>query len=269
MAEDMAKSGFDLARGRGRRCLVVDADRTLAPADTGRLVGRQLGVDDAIRCVFEHHGYAEDAFAKVAAVWGTLDVAAYLDVVREVGMTVEPHAAWLEVFAAVAATCPVIVVTAGIPQAWRHVLHRHGHGAIPVVGGCHPSLDSYVVCPETKAELVGGLQAAGWSVVAAGDSLIDLAMLRAADVPLFVPDHKGSPGLVARLHEVSGARHFSVDAREFPCLATCTVAELIELLNEGGHPDADRPDRRTADALVAGRDAARGCAGATARPSSP
>src|SRR5688500_15659013 len=59
-------------------CIVIDADRTLAPQDTGRLVGRAAGVDEAIRRVFETHGYVEEAFSRVAELWATLSRERYL-----------------------------------------------------------------------------------------------------------------------------------------------------------------------------------------------
>jgi phosphoserine phosphatase len=249
-------SPHDWSQGDGQRCLVVDADRTLSRSDTGRLVGRAMGVDGNIRKIFEDHGYEEAAFSRVAVEWATLDVAAYTRTVHDVAEAVVPHASWLETFSAIAGMCPVVVVTAGIPLAWRLVLARFGHGHIPVVGGCHPALDSYVVCPETKADLVRILKMAGWTVAAAGDSLIDLPMLKACDLPLFVADHKGSPGLAARLHEVPGVRHFAVDGSRRPDVATCDAMELTGFLLEGVLDHADEPNRGANDAFAGGRHSA-------------
>ena len=230
----------DLATGPrgGRVCLVIDADRTLAPQDTGRLVGRATGVDTAIRAIFEARGYVEEAFSLVAEVWSGLRADHYLAQVREVAGAVTIYAAWRTILSAARGRVPVVVVTAGIPQAWRAILDRLGHTEVPVVGGCHRDLDAYVVCPETKARLVGVLQDAGWRVVAAGDSPIDLPMLRRADVPLFVPDHNGSPALRAELHRVPGVRHLLVDERRFDGLATWRPEDVVGLIHEGGSRDA-------------------------------
>ncbi len=231
----------DWSGGAGRRCLVVDADRTLSHSDTGRLVGRTLGVDEQIRRIFEEFGYEELSFSLVAATWGGLGADEYLRVVGAVAEAVVPHAAWLDTLAAVAGRCPVVVVTAGIPQAWRLVLDRHGHGHVPVVGGCHPALDSYLVCPETKADIVRIFKAAGWTVAAAGDSPIDLQMLKACDFPLFVPDHKGSPGLSARLHEVPNIRRFVLNDDTEDAELTCNAKQLSTFLLYGVADHADRP----------------------------
>ena len=135
---------------------------------------------------------------------------------------------------------PVIVITAGIPQVWRLVLERNGHAMVPVIGGCHQGLDEYVVCPETKAELVTLLQQVGWMVAAAGDGPIDFPMLELADIAIFVPDHKGSPALRAELHRVPHVRHLIVDDRRFDGLDTCTADDLVGLVATGEWRHAHR-----------------------------
>ena len=62
--------------------LVVDADRTLAPEDTGRLVGATFGLNERIRHIFEILGYNEEAFARVSELWGEVDALAYLRAVE-------------------------------------------------------------------------------------------------------------------------------------------------------------------------------------------
>ncbi len=221
-----------------RVCLVVDADRTLAPQDTGRIAGRRLGVDDAIRATFEAHGYCEAAFSKVADLWGEIPTERYFEAVLAATAEVIVHPAWQTILESVRSCAPAVVVTAGIPQVWRRVLDALGHADLPVVGGCHRELDAYVVCPETKRDLVSMLRASGWRVVAAGDSPIDVEMLACADHALFVPDHKGSPGLRAQLHRISGVRHLAVDSRSFPEIPTCTAVEVVQMIRRGGSWDA-------------------------------
>lgn len=217
---------------------MVDADRTLAPQDTGRVVGRRLGVDEAIRSIFEAHGYCEEAFSRVANVWGTIPAERYLEVAVTAAAEVTVHAAWRAILDGVRGSAPVVVVTAGIPQVWRHVLDAMGREDVPVVGGCHREVDAYFVCPEVKRELVEHLRAAGWTVVAAGDSPIDLEMLIAADRALFVADHKGSPGLRAMLHRVAGVRNLAVDARRFEGVPACSAEMVVRMVRSGGSWDA-------------------------------
>ncbi len=228
---------------RGGWCLVIDADRTLSPDDTGRRVGRILGVNEEIRAAFETHGYSEAAFSRVAAIWGCVDNERYFAAITEVADTTKIHAAWDTILEAVRGRVPVVVVTAGIPHVWRRILTDARHFDALVVGGCNQALDPYLVCPETKAELVAIVQEHGLRVAAAGDSPIDLPMLMRADAALFVPDPKGSPTLRKELHRVRGVHHLVVDERRFEGLPRCTADRLIQLVLEGGQNHADRSHR--------------------------
>lgn len=214
--------------------LLVDADRTLGPDDTGRLVGRALGVDETIRRVFETSDYIDDSFTRVASIWSSIHVDAYLQEVSRVAQTVRLRGAWTEIIRAVVEAVPVVAITAGIPQVWRTALSIAGFDRIPVLGGCHRDLDRYTVSARAKAEVVRALQALGWFVVAAGDSRVDLPMLVAANVPIFVPDHKGSPSLRAEFVDAMRIRHLLVDEQRFDGMKTCTPAEAISMLLKGG-----------------------------------
>ncbi|MCA9546376.1 MAG: haloacid dehalogenase-like hydrolase [Myxococcales bacterium] len=214
--------------------LILDADRTLAPGDTGRAVGAILGLNGCIRSVFEACGYTDRAFQAVAACWATAPEGDYLAAVAEVADRVALRPAWLTVLTGLTARCEVQVVTAGIPQVWRRALARHGLSGIPVVGGCRAGLDPYCVTPACKAAAVEQRQAQGAYVVAAGDSEIDLPMLTAADLPLFVADAKGSPRLLARLNEAPHTCHFVTDGRRFDGLPALTPAEVIGRLTREG-----------------------------------
>lgn len=257
LAAALDRTAIRTTTGGRRPWLIVDADRTLSHADTGRLVGRLLGTDDLIRQVFEAQGYTDTAFAGAAEVWSRIDVRAYSEAIQSVAATVAVHPEWLEVFRKVHKIVPVAVVTAGIPQAWRRVLDLHGWASIPVIGGCHAALDDYFVSATTKAAVIKVLASWGFHVVAAGDSALDLPMLRAADVALFVPDHKGSPALRAQLHSVPNVVHFALRNSRDMGLPVWSAAKLSDHLLEQEFGHAYRSNRRTAVAATRRRDAAR------------
>jgi phosphoserine phosphatase len=231
-----------LMRGPGAStsgaCLVIDADRTLAPQDTGRLVGARLGLDQVIRRLFEINGYCEYAFSSVAEVWAGVPIEWYLSEVRQVALEVAVYSAWQEILGTAEARSRAVIVSSGIPQVWRLVLDRLGCPDVPIVGGCHASLDDFLVCPETKEEVVALLQDAGWTVIAAGDSPIDLPMLKRADIPLFVADSKGSPALREKLRQIPKVRHLIVDERRFDGLLDCTSEDVSRMMRQLGGPHA-------------------------------
>jgi phosphoserine phosphatase len=213
--------------------LVLDADRTLAPVDTGRLIGKGFEVNGRIRSVFEERGYSTKAFLEVASVWGSVPEVMYLAAIERALPEVALHAGWRELLPQLSGEVQVVVVTAGIPQLWKNVLSRAGLSETPVIGGCRVGTDNYVVCPQGKASVVRTLQKRGMRVTAAGDSAIDLPMLQAADVGLVVPDYKGSPRLFEALQtQTHSLRHLALDERTFG-LARVGVTELLsELLEE-------------------------------------
>lgn len=215
-------------------CLVVDADRTLCVEDTGLLVGRALGIEDSIRRTFEQHGYKDEAFSAVSFLWSAISKEAYVSELERVADGIRLRACWQEILNILADQVPVMVVTAGIPQVWRRILLNAGHGRIPVFGGCHQELDRYAISARSKGDIVCALREMGWIVIAAGDSLVDLPMLAAADMALFVPDSKGSPALRYEFAGVPSVRHLLVDDQRFDGLTTCTAAEAAEMILQGG-----------------------------------
>jgi len=220
-------------------CLVVDADRTLTPEDSGRLIGRALDIDESIRQIFEELDYVNEAFTSASRVWSNIHQSDYLREIEKVAGELKIRSAWLDIFHEITGVAPVVVVTAGIPHVWRRVLSRAGHDRIPVFGGCHRDLDEYSISAQSKADIVTALRNAGWVVVAAGDSRVDLLMLAAADIALFVPDHKGSPALRAELGRVPSIRHLLVDTQYFDSLKTCTTDETTKMILQGGMWDAN------------------------------
>lgn len=207
--------------------LVLDADRTLAPVDTGREVGRHFHLNDTIRAVFERLGYSREAFARVAAIWSEVPAERWVAVCAEVAREVAIHSAWMQVLKTLPTHVPVFAVTAGIPNIWKRALGAHGLARVRVIGGCHSAFDDYFVTPTCKEAVVRQLQSARCRVVAAGDSEIDLPMLRRADIPLFVADRRGSPRLLRRLDEVPGVQHFATDERRFDPHPVVTPSGLL------------------------------------------
>lgn len=220
-------------------CLVLDADRTLCTEDTGLLVGRALGIESSIRRTFEQLGYKDEAFTAVSGLWSAIRKEAYVSELERVADGIRLRACWQEILNVLADQVPIMVVTAGIPQVWRRTLSNAGHDRIPVFGGCHQELDGYAISARSKGDIVGALRDLGWIVIAAGDSRVDLPMLVAADVALFVPDSKGSPALRSELAGVPSVRHLLVDDRRFDELPTCTAAEAAEMILQGGKWSAD------------------------------
>lgn len=207
--------------------LVLDADRTLGPIDTGRLVGKEFALNERIRVMFLAAGYTRKSFEEHTRIWSEIDAESYLKAAKSASKRLTVHPVWRQVLSAT--ECPVAVVTAGIPQVWRSALANLGISAL-IFGGLHKSLDPYFVTPNCKAWVVCEFQRAGYFVVAAGDSEIDLPMLKASDAPLWVPDALGSPRLHGRLGEIPGVQQVAVDHRRFPPFKAVDADAILKVL---------------------------------------
>ncbi len=205
--------------------LVLDADRTLASPDTGRMVGSAFGVNEAIRKVFQEGGYSSGAFLKVAEIWAGVPADDYFSEVSKVAQEIVLHDVWCRLIETLSVQSRIVVVTSGIPQVWQQVLGRYGFADIDVIGGCRRGTDDYVVCPQGKLAVVEAFQIHGAKVVAAGDSEIDLPMLHAADVGVVVPDYKGSKRLFASLPAHHYLRYLKMDDEIYP-IPSITEEEL-------------------------------------------
>jgi phosphoserine phosphatase len=235
----------DLALGHDSNspwAFVLDADRTLAKPDTGRLVGEAFELNASIRAVFEVHGYSSDAFRLVSRIWSKVPCEQYLARVEQVASEVTLLDPWSEVLTTLGDRLPILVVTSGIPQVWRQILARQGFAHILVLGGCHVEIDDYLMNAETKRRVVEVVQRRGKRVIAAGDSLIDEAMLRQADVRVVVPDHKGSGPLRAALVGLSNVYLFGADEEPLTDFPHITASALVDWCgHEERHADPSYP----------------------------
>lgn len=227
--------------------LVVDADRTLSEMDASRALASRIGINDRVCATFRELGYVDRAFLEVSRIFGAVDAHEYEDAAAAVAVTVTIRHEWERVICELADTANIVVITAGSPAVWRRILLRHGHERVHLIGGCHPALDAQFVSATSKAELVCYLRERQRFVAAAGDSLIDAPMLRAADQALIVPDAKGSPALCAALQDATHVAHFSVGGEPALPLPTFSPNALIDLFTSisKGHDHAHRPIHRT------------------------
>ncbi|KAK3614237.1 hypothetical protein LTR56_027383 [Elasticomyces elasticus] len=169
--------------------LVFDADKTLAPVDTGEIffMGAK---DEPLKTLFQTSGYTYTAFRQATLLY-------------EEAMTDNAFEATCEQIATKISICDeilnllqavdqhnhvgMVIMTCGLRLVWDKVLARAGLStAIPVIGGGRIT-DGYVVTPDTKADLVARLKDHhGLRVVAFGDSEMDLPMLKRADQAVIV-----------------------------------------------------------------------------------
>ncbi|KAK3614258.1 hypothetical protein LTR56_027371 [Elasticomyces elasticus] len=169
--------------------LVFDADKTLAPIDTGEIffMGRK---DEPLKTLFQTAGYTYTAFRQATLLYEEAMIdTAFEATCEQIAAKISICDEILNLLQAVDQHNHVgmVILTCGLRLVWDKVLEKAGLSkAVPVIGGGR-STDGYVATPGTKADLVARLKDHhGLRVVAFGDSEMDLPMLKRADQAVIV-----------------------------------------------------------------------------------
>lgn len=198
------RSGFTMDCKQPCTMLVLDADKTLATQDTGKLFWEVMlkknlldpsslegKCEDPLTTLFSSQlGYSYTAFRQATLLYEQYsDEQVFEGVCRNIASLVKMHPAMVSLLqtAERKRNVSAVVVTCGLRRVWEIVLANHGlMGTVKVIGGGRIS-DGFVVTAQVKASLVERLQNMyGLYVWAFGDSPLDIPMLRAADEAIVV-----------------------------------------------------------------------------------
>ncbi len=178
--------------------LVLDADRTLAAADTGSLFWKKFfdarpthAKEDPLKAVFSSDmGYSYTAFRQVALLYEEVADQEFETLCQDVASEVVVYPEFVNLLQEVAKHPHVaaVVVTSGLCRIWEKALENHGlFNKVKVVGKGRIRDKLPTVTPRVKEQLVTHLQRElGVRVWAFGDSPVDLDMLVQADHAIVV-----------------------------------------------------------------------------------
>ncbi|KAI1291201.1 uracil phosphoribosyltransferase-domain-containing protein [Xylaria venustula] len=187
--------------------LVLDADRTLAPEDTGELFWVTDSPDErdtrSLKGLFGGPlGYSYTAFRQAALLYEEAAEESDFDALCTiVASAVHVHPEFSALLRLVAEQDHVgaLVVTCGLRAVWEKVLEREGLSKIAKVIGGGRTPDGLVVTDTVKAGVVSRLRDIHHlQVVAFGDSPLDLPMLAAADQAIVVVGEETTRTLLPR-----------------------------------------------------------------------
>lgn len=179
--------------------LVMDADRTLAAVDTGKLFWERISKSNGspLKALFGGPlGYSYTAFRQAVLIYEeTVDDQEFDELCQDVAAEVTMHPEFVSLLHLVAKHKHVgaIVITCGLRQIWNKVLEQEGLSeTVSVIGGGRIA-DGFVVTAAVKAALVARLQNVYRVYVwAFGDSPLDLEMLYQADEAVVVSGEEDS-----------------------------------------------------------------------------
>ncbi|KAF2746191.1 hypothetical protein M011DRAFT_519818 [Sporormia fimetaria CBS 119925] len=182
--------------------VVLDADKTLAPVDTGimfwEIFGEKTGkakhASHPLKKIFED-GQTRAAFLKAAQLYeDECSADMYEAICTEVANKVELYPEMLTLLQRIQEShqTGAVVVTCGLRRMWEKVLERAGLSHVSIIGGGRLS-DGCLVYGEIKAALVARLKRRHHLYVwAIGDSPLDLQMMLAADDAVVVVGEQAS-----------------------------------------------------------------------------
>ena len=177
--------------------VVLDADRTLTPEDTGslywKIISKARTLDEGektLKVMFETLGHTYTGFFQAMLLYeATANEEEFDAFCQEVASLVPMYPEFLSLLQLVKEQEHVgaIVVTCGLRRIWEKVLAREGlSGSVIVVGGGRIA-DGFVVTPGVKGVLTARLRNTHkMHVWAFGHSPLDLEMLCAADQAIVV-----------------------------------------------------------------------------------
>ncbi|KAL8876416.1 MAG: hypothetical protein Q9198_005386 [Flavoplaca austrocitrina] len=190
LAKEELEKGLTLGAGI---VLAMDADKTLAPEDTGALFWTAASkkwpsvvADDTLKTLFSGPlDYSHTAFRQAALLYN--EVASdqdFAEICQHVASQVSMYPEMISLlhFMAEQDNVDLVVITSGLGLVWKKVLELQGlSNAVTVVGGGRIK-DGFVITPIVKSYLVGYMREEHRKYIwAFGDSPLDLPMLNKAD----------------------------------------------------------------------------------------
>ncbi|KAL5925358.1 hypothetical protein ACKVV7_003430 [Pyricularia oryzae] len=200
LAVSMASRMFSTTQlERCSNILVFDADRTLAPQDSGTLfvekglsnghLRQPEGTNNVLKTVFGGPlGYTHRAFQQVSVMLESFECfnEKYDSICDTASNQITIYPEMITVLSQATRDPRVIplVVTSGVRRVWEMALQRIGLQGIPIFGGGRVR-DQYVVTPQTKATIVAWLATVNTgdhrrNVTVYGDSPLDIPMMAQA-----------------------------------------------------------------------------------------
>ncbi|KAJ6115266.1 hypothetical protein N7486_001044 [Penicillium sp. IBT 16267x] len=194
LAESHIDEMFNNGSDTPETVLVLDADKTLAPQDSGALFWKLLPPspegDDVfpLKTLFRSPlQYSYTAFRQATLLYEEArNDEEYEACCQQVASMVEIYPEFVNLLYSLKVHMRAVVLTCGLRRVWELVLGRAGLSAVQVIGGGRLS-DKIVMTPALKASLVKQLRFFHNAYVwAFGDSPVDLDMLKAANKAIVV-----------------------------------------------------------------------------------
>ncbi len=182
-----------------QQVVLLDCDKTVSETDLSGEHAKLCGIQrEQLKAIFRNDRYSAYQFEKMEKLYQGCSEHVRFDAALTVSSNPRLSRWLLNSVQAQAANCLMLGITAGEQSVWQQVLQQHAPfdeliGYIPDIGG-----NGYIT-PAVKRAVALELRAMGKTVIAYGDSLIDIPMLEAAHQGYLVAHTKLNQPVVAYL----------------------------------------------------------------------
>lgn len=194
----VAKNFIDIIlkdRNLPKKIFVMDCDKTLSENDVTYEFCQQLGIDDRqLKQIFCNDRYTAYQFFKVAKLYGSKSFAEIKCAAIKTKKTIKPSTSVLSDISKNAKDSYRVGITSGVYHIWQLFIEEQMFDSLI---GCEEIHDMKgLITPSVKKEVVSLLKNMGKTVIAIGDSVIDIPMLEAADNGYIVAHEKLSNAVI-------------------------------------------------------------------------
>lgn len=197
--------------------VIIDGDRTIIPTDSTKFFFEYLNLDfNHIKSIFKQHGYSYAAFYNVAKYYSKIEKKKYKLACAESAKYVEIYPEFLSFMDAVKSEAQLILVTSGIAENWKNIIHRYSLDYMHIIGGSYFPEDNFIVDMNAKGIITKALRNANKNIFAFGDSMIDYEMLNHANFSYLVVNERQNKDLIPLARKIAHLQQISFSSYLHP-----------------------------------------------------
>jgi phosphoserine phosphatase/adenylate kinase len=245
-----AKASRFAESARGQPVFLFDADGTLMAGDVSEMFMEELAemrgneaAKDEMHRNFRERGKSFASYVVHDLIHRRFAAGKLSEICQRVAARVELFPGVRQCLVDALAAGRVAILTAGIPAVWKRVFEREDLTGISIFG-LVDERSRYVMDEQGKEAFARVIKRHGHRVVACGDSVIDLGMMRASDAAFMVvswPDREKvgekptEPSEISKMHMMFGRYHGIWRIKASPSVdlvlgpPECAWSELVPL----------------------------------------
>jgi len=235
--ENVLQKAARLNIEKGRPVILIDADRTLTPLDSAAELYSMIDSLswDSFCAGFRHFGYTFEAFREAVIATSVISAKFYRKSCEDAADSIQLYPDAIDLLNGLhSGSGYPMIVTCGSSTIWRQLLDRHGCNQIPIFGGSHFDVDSFLIGKNEKGILANFFKENGHPVIAIGDSEVDELMMQKSDIAVMAHNHKHNRDLLPGLFGIRHIRQWSQtgDSETISDYESISIEQIIQTVED-------------------------------------